>query len=98
MTRPVSDRNTLRFPSIPRLSRELRQQGQLDYLLWRLDMYLKDHGCPRADRRKWMDRVKEIKAQGASYEVIVQLLEDTMRAHFTNQLRQVQAIFNERTD
>lgn len=96
MTRPRMD--TFRVPRIPRLTREIRQQGQLDYLFWRLDMYLKDHGCPRADRRKWMDRLKAIRAQGPSYEVVVQLMEDTMNAHISNQLRQIQAIYNEKTD
>jgi len=96
MTRPATD--TFRVPRIPRLNREIRQQGQLDYLFWRLDMYLKDHGAPRADRRKWMAQAKELRAQGSGYERVVMHLEGMMRTHFENQLRQVQAIFNERTD
>lgn len=90
--------NGLKTPSIPRLTKEHRQRGQLDYLRWRLAMYLKDYGADRRDRRKWLGQLDDVLASNQSYEQKVSFIEALMGAHLIKQLSQIQAIYNERTD
>lgn len=90
--------NGLKTPRIPRLTKEHRQRSQLDYLRWRLAMYLKDYGAIRSDRKKWLAQLDNVLASPQSYEQKVLFIEALMGAHLIKQLSQIQAIYNERTD
>jgi hypothetical protein len=94
VARPEAD--VFRLPRIPRLRDESAQRGQVQYLAWRLDMYLKDHGAPRADRKRWMQWVSDRRAEGAPYDEIIGVMEVAIGQHLQNQFRQIQAIYNER--
>lgn len=86
-----------RYPRIPRLTKERRQQAQVDYLVWRLDMYLKDYGALRSDRKRWMSMLAEVRKR-SGYEDVLATIEAIISEHLTKQLNQIQSIYNERTD
>lgn len=101
MTAPV--RQTFRprperlseFPTITRRETSTRQIGQVTYLLWRLDMFLKDREVPRAKRTEYLTPIRRAWARG-NYEQTCQLFETVMKRFIQQQLDQIQAIFDER--
>lgn len=94
---PTAAPSGVRFPRIPRLTKEHRQRAQLDYLRWRLDMYLKDYGAIRSDRKRWMSMLAEVRKR-SGYEDVLATIEAIISEHLTKQLNQIQSIYNERTD
>lgn len=95
---PTAAPSGVRFPRIPRLTKEHRQRAQLDYLRWRLDMYLKDYGATRSDRKRWMSQLDSVRSMGLGYDSVCSQIEAIINAHLTKQLSQIQSIYNERTD
>lgn len=92
--RPVPEKLST-FPVITRRETTNRQIGQITYLIWRLDMFLKDRDVPKEQRREQIQRIRKVWARG-SYEPTCQAIESVMKAHVQRQLDQIQAIFNER--
>lgn len=92
--RPIPERLS-EFPKITRRETTNRQIGQITYLIWRLEMFLKDRDVPREQRKEQIQRIRKVWARG-SYEPTCQAIEAVMKAHIQRQLEQIQAIFDER--
>jgi hypothetical protein len=93
--RPVPQRLPT-FPVITRHDTEPRQRGQVQYLTWRLGMWLKDHGVPKAQRMQFHRSVKEYWGRTGDYHGTCTAIESIMNGILEAQLHQIQAIYNDR--
>lgn len=93
--RPVPEKLPT-FPVITRHDTEGRQRGQIQYLTWRLNMWLVDHGAPKEQRRKFMGLVKDYWATTGDYPGTCTRIESVINQYVQAQLLQIQAIYNEK--
>lgn len=93
-TRPIPERMTT-FPVITRHTNRNRQIGQVTYLIWRCEMFMKDRQAAKAEVREYMNSVRKVWVRG-DYEATCRQIETIMKRFLQSEADQLQAIFDDR--
>ena len=75
---------------------ERKEREQVQFLIWRLGMFLKDAGASKDKRKAFHDDLVGRWARGATYEEMCRAIEDRMNGFLAQQVKTIQAIYNEK--
>lgn len=85
------------LPLIPRRTgSEARERAQIQYLMWRCGLFLKDAGASRRRQKEFSDSTATAWRNGKSYEELCRLIESHMNGFLAKQAFNIQTIFNEK--
>lgn len=94
-TRPART-STPVLPRIPRRTGEARERAQIQFMIWRLGLFLKDAGASMERRQEFRDRLVTAWRNGMPYEGMCRLIEEEMAGFLAKQVSNIQSIFNEK--
>jgi hypothetical protein len=84
------------LPLIPRRNGEARERAQVQYLMWRCGLFLKDAGASHRRRKEFSDSMSTAWRNGESYEQLCRRIEGHMNGFLAKQAFNIQTIFNEK--
>lgn len=85
------------LPLIPRRTgNETRERAQVQFLMWRCGLFLKDAGASRRRQKEFSEETAAAWRRGVSYEGMCRLIEGHMNGFLAKQAFNIQTIFNEK--
>jgi hypothetical protein len=98
-------RSPFDLPRIPRVSQpgesvgattESDEYNQVQHLVWRLDLFLKDANASKERRKEFTDELTRMRSRGAPYEQLVAKIEEHMNGFLAAQLKNIQMLYREK--
>lgn len=83
------------LPTIPPKSRENDERDQIQFLVWRLELFLRDAGAKKR-AKAFRSTCDKAWASGAPYVRMVEIIEEQMTGFLAAQANTIQTIFNEK--
>lgn len=84
------------LPAIPMRTGEEREREQIQYLIWRLGLFLKDAGASMERREEFRNTIVAAWRRGTPYAGMVRLIEEQMNGFLAKQVANIQSIYNEK--